>query len=254
MPSPYKYYLKHMHKAAGYRATWDPATILHIGDIVKLESDGTTTKYSTLADVGIGLKISSNETRSSLDYTSHDKVDITTKAAGKLPSPGSGLNKADAGFTFNFKSADGVVFQIRNYKTNQIDNLAAIQAEILEKYESGEFDEDWLIVNKLIEAETATIIISNSSNAALDLKANASVDAAGLKLTDASLQFSVAREQGSTMKYITQSDITPLYQVMGVHHPFLGLGTPGLAKKSITDGKKQLEFSVQDVIDKETIE
>lgn len=229
MSDPGKFYLSHMHAKTGYRATWDPTKKLEIGYIGKLDK-GILNIYSSLEKEGIPVELASGVSGAAMDYTSHDNVTISTKLSGELPVAGSALAHVDAGFHLEFKSEKSIVFQTGNHKIAQLVNLAEIEPLVLEKYENGNWDKSWVIITELATADSATIIISNSSNGNLDLKANAQAGPANLKLTDVSLGLSVARERGSSLKYIAQHGLTPLYRVMGIRHPVfsdLSIGVKG---------------------------
>lgn len=195
----HQFYLKHMAKQTGYRATWEPNRPLFVGAVGKLE-DGVFTIFSNLEKEGIIPEIMEDESQGFWDYSSSESVDISIKLAGKAPVAGSVLTEADAGFTLDFKSQDAVVFQADKTLTHQIVNMGVIEKQIIEKYRNGDWPKDWLVINQLIEAESATIIISNSSNNQMDLKASANAGTANLKLTDASLGLQVVRERGSSFK------------------------------------------------------
>lgn len=210
-----------MNKKAGYRATWDPGKPLEIGFVGKLDRFGTFSVYTTLEQEGITPRVKKDESSSELDYTSTESVSIEAKASGTVPSAGSVLTNADAGFVINLNSDRSVVFKINGYKTHQITNLHEIEKLIIEKYKNSNWEEDWYIISELVEADQATIIISNSNKSKLELKAKADATADKLTLTNASLGLTVAKEQGSTLKFITQNNLTPLYKVVGVKNPFV---------------------------------
>lgn len=242
MANPSKFYLSHMNAKTKYRATWDPTKQLKIGYIGKLEQ-GILSIYSSLEKEGIRVELATDPAGAAMDYTSHDDVSITAKLSGTAPAAGSVFAASEAGFSFEFKSENSIVFQTGNHKIHQLVNLAEIEDSVLEKYKNGNWDKDWVIVTELVEADTATIIISNSSNGSLELKARTDVRAGQLTLTDASLGLSVVREKGSTLKYITQSGLTPLYRVMGIRHPFLGslsLGTKGYDEYTVRKERQEV--------------
>ncbi|QIL40707.1 hypothetical protein G7074_16410 [Pedobacter sp. HDW13] len=222
MANPQKNYLSHMSRQIGYRATWDPGRPLKIGFIGKLDSSGVLAIYSSLENEGIPMDIFVDDSTADMDFTSSDSVTISMKVSGSAPVLGSALTLSEAGVNFEFKNDEGIVFQTTGNKTSQLINLGKITKLILEKYEDGSWDEDWVVVTELVSADSATIIISNSSGANLDLKANAGIGASGIKITDAALDFSVARQHGSTLKYIAQNGLTPLYKIMGIRDPFIG--------------------------------
>jgi len=232
MISPNIFYITLMNRNTGYRATWNPNVRLKIGMVGKIDKTGVFNVYSSLEKKGIPAEVMSDNAKVEMDYTSHDSVSITSKLAGSAPVAGSVLSNANAGFSVDFKSDNGVVFQTSGYTTHQLTNLAEIEAQVLNQYKSGGWEKDWLIITQLVEADSATIIISNSSNVHLDLQATANAGAPGLKLTDASLKLAVVREQGSSMKYLAESGLTPLYRVMGIRHPLFGLGKDSLKPKT----------------------
>lgn len=220
MAAPFKFYLRHMNAKTGYRATWDPGKPMTIGSVGRLDQGGIFSVFTSLEKEGIPVELQVDNTTADQDYTSSESVTITTKLSGKVPAAGSILTDADAGFNIEFKSEKSVVFQSQGNQTDQLTNLAQIKKMILQKYKEGNWDKDWLVVTELVRAKSATIIIANSSNATLELKANANVGSPTLKLTDLSLGLMVAKEKGSTLKYIAQEGLTPLYRVMGIRKPF----------------------------------
>ncbi len=238
----HQFYLKHIAKQTGYRATWEPNRPLFVGAIGKLER-GVFTIFTNLEKEGIIPEVVEDETEGFWDYTSYDSVSINFKLAGQAPLAGSALTEADAGVTIDFKNNEAVVFQADKTLTHQIINMAEIEKAIIEKYRKKEWPKDWLIVVQLIEAESATIIISNSTSNQIDLKAEANVGTSHLKLTDASLGLHLVREQGSSFKILAKNGITPLYRVMGIRHPLFG--KPGLSTKSLTEETDEV-LEVQD--------
>ncbi len=242
MINPSKFYLSHMHNKTKYRATWDPTKRFKIGDIGKLEH-GVLSIYTSLEKEGIPVERSKGNCGTAMDYTSHSSVTIKTKLKGTVPATGSAFTTADAGFSFDFKGDNSIVFQTSNHQVCQLINLAEIELAVLEKYELGNWDKDWVIVTELIEADNATIIISNSSNGILELKASANIGTGKLTLTDAALGLSVLHEKGSTLKYIAQNEITPLYRVMGLRSAFLSnlsMGTRGQLKYVVSEERLEI--------------
>lgn len=233
MSSPSKFYMRHMNRQTKYRATWAPNKKLEIGQVGKIDKAGVFSVYTTLQKEGIPLEISADEASGDFDYTSNDSVTIKPKLQGEIPVAGSPFTDIEAGFSIDLKSDKSVVFQIGGVKTYQLTNLWEIEQQILQRFSSNAWDKDLLIITELIEAACGTIIISNSNEAGIDLKAKAGIGAGKLSLTDASLGLEVARERGSMIKYLPESTLTPLYRVMGIRHPLFGkpgLGTKGLAQ------------------------
>jgi hypothetical protein len=221
MAVPYKFYLNHISSNAGYRATWEPNKPLELGMIGKL-SNGIFDVVSTLEQEGLAPKVLKDLTPGEFDYTSHQTVDIGIKLGGAAPIAGSVLTDVDAGFVIDLKSENAVVFQIKDSLTHQIVNMGELEKEIISRFKNNVWPKNWLIITQLVEAVSATIIVSNSNNNRIELKATANAGTQTLKLTDVSLGLNVAKEKGSNLKIIAQQGITPLYRAMGIRHPLFG--------------------------------
>lgn len=250
MASTYTYYLDHIFKQTRYRATWQPGKPLELGQVGKIGSDGIFVVYATLQDEGITMTTNTSGTGGDLDYTSNDSVTITAKAAGTAPALGSALTEAEAGVSIEFKNSQAIVFQSAGNKTEYIQNLGQVTDAILAKYNDGTWPKDYLVITELIKADSATIIISQSSNGSMELKAKAAVGTEAIKLTDASLGLSVSREKGNNLKYICQAGLTPLYRVHGIRNPWFSnayVDVKSIAPKIYTAA----DFKEQDVIPEE---
>ncbi|RYF94890.1 MAG: hypothetical protein EOO02_23440 [Chitinophagaceae bacterium] len=219
MPNPHRFYLKHMHDKTGYRATWDPVSSLQIGQIGKLENDGSFTVYSSLQNKGIPIATDQGPAKGGMDYTSEKGVKVSFKAAGKAPLAGSQLAEAEAGFNVEFSSDQGVVFKTAGHKNTRLTNVGDIEKAVLDLLDKDEWDKDWLIITEIVQADSSTVIISTSNEGSMDLKASGNVGGDNLKITDASLGLTVSNKSGSNLNYIATENVTPLYKVMGLRHP-----------------------------------
>ena len=216
-----QYYLQYIHEASGgYRATWDPALPLQIGDLVKIDSFGVLNIFGSLADNGITPAVRTTVSPLEWKLSSQQGIKVNVKLAGKLPVATSALADVDAGFNIQFDGSNSVLFNISGYKTTTITNLDEIEAGVLAQYQDKKWDTDLLIISNLIHADAATIIIADKGAASLDLKAKANIQAADLKLTDTSLGLTCTRETGSTTQFIALGGLTPLYKVVGLRGLF----------------------------------
>lgn len=247
MANIHRYYLEHLANQTGYRATWEPNKPLFVGAIVKLEK-GVTSLHSSLEKEGIKMDTKADTSEGSEDYSSNESVQISVKLSGQAPVLGSTLSQLDAGFSIDFSSDKAVVFQAEKTITHQISNLGEIEAEILKRVKEGSWQKDWCLVSEVVEATSATIIISQSSNSKLDLKATGNVGAKNLKLTDASLGLSVASQKGSILKIIAANGITPLYRLRGFKKswPF---GKPGFEVKDSEEALDEIAFDPAELED-----
>lgn len=242
MPASYTNYLSHIATCSGYRANWEPNRPLEIG-MVGLITSGIFDVQTSLQRQGLKPDILKDTRPGQLDYTSGNTVSIQAKASGDAPIAGSIMSNLDAGFVIELKSSNAVVFKAENTLAHQIQNMAELEPAIIEKFDNGTWKKDWVIITQLQEATSATIIILNSNNSKIELEANAGIVTGELKLTDASLGLSVARETGSNFKFIAQHGITPLYRVMGIRHPLFS--KPGLKMRKIGNLDEGQKLKIQ---------
>jgi len=245
MTGQYEFYLDYMQAQSGYRATWEPGRNMVPGTIGRLDKEGRFVKLKKLRDLHIIPEIetdNSNSTRE-MDRTSSDKVNISVKLSGSAPLPGSMLSLKDTGFNISFKGERGIVFKISGYSTDEIVNLGTVEEKVISLYKNDKWDKSWLIVTQVIRAKSATIIISSGESASLELKAKAKVGSGAVKLTDAALGLKVTNQSGETTRILAEQNITPLYQVMGLEHPWFS--SHKLHNKAIADFNAPLNFEVQ---------
>jgi len=220
MTLPQRYYLEHMFENTGYRANWLPDRPLRIGDIGKLE-DGLFTLYTTLEQQQIGYSLREGSSELDMDYSSKSSVSIETGVSTgdalslALSTPVSGR------VTINFTDSNGIVFQMTGAKKNVIENLADVEDAVLNKYTSGEWPKEWVVISEVVMTDHATIIISTSSNNKIELGCEAQIGFSQSKLADPKLNLTLISEKGSSTKIFAANNLTPFYQVKGVYEPFL---------------------------------
>ena len=215
MQSIQKQYTNEMRNKFGYYATWTPDVHLNLGDIVTIDKNEFT-RLDNLVNLGIPFEILRDNTKSNLEYCSEKGVNIIQKLAGKAAPQGSMLKEADAGIIVEFSKEKSVLFKSENVTSPYIDKIISLGKRIIEKYNCGDWKKEWFVITELKEAESATIIISNSNKGKIELKANADIGATSLNIADASLNFSVAYDTGLSTKIIASEGITPLFRLMGI--------------------------------------
>lgn len=226
-----------------YHATWLPSRPIEIGQVGMLH-DKVFTPYTSLEKLGIEAVVKTKTSEDSLSYTSEGSVAFTTKLSGQMPPDVSaGLAEADAGIVVELNKENAIVFKIKGFDTHQIENLAEVEEAVLKLYGTNAWKGKYVIITEVIEARSATILISNSSNAKLELKANAKVQADKIDIADAALELTPVRKSGLSTEIIAEGGITPLYKIMGIKRKFWGLGAAtGLQMKSIdTKGEQAFE-------------
>ncbi len=212
---PQEQYTDEMNRKFGYMATWLPGIPLKLGDIGVIH-DNVFSRVAGLDDFNIQFEIRQDETPEDLEYSSKGSVSVTTKLSGAVTPPGSSLGNLDAGFIVEFSGQNSILFKANNTKTNLIKNTIKLGEDILKLYQDGKWNKKWVVITELVEAQTATILISNSKDAKIELKANANINLPKLDIADAKLDLGYTSSKGMDTKIISQSGLSPLFKVKGI--------------------------------------
>lgn len=204
-------YTKELKRQFDYFATWLPSTPLALGDIGILKQNAFT-KIANLSDYGIAFEIEKDPTPSNLEYSSKGAVSITLKASGSAAPEGSSLAKADAGVSIEFSKENAIYFKANHTTSPAIQNQIELGNQIIELYKKGEWNKEWLVITELVNAESGTILIANSSEGKIELKANAEVEVSNLDLADASLQLGLTYSKDVSTSIIAEKALTPLFK------------------------------------------
>jgi len=215
MASAQEQYTDEMKKKFGYYATWNPGVPLKLGDIGTL-NDNVFTRLSNLSDRGIEFEIREDLTKTPLEHSSEGSVSVTTKLSGTVAPQGSVLTNLDAGIIVEFSKENSTLFKANNTTSPSIKDAIKLEEQVLDLYRKGKWNKNWAIVTELVEAENATVIISNNSNSKIELKANANIDAPTFDIADAEFKFSTQFSNGLETKIISAEGLTPLFKVMGM--------------------------------------
>ena len=134
----------------------------------------------------------------------------------------------------DFSKENSVVFKAKNATYPSIDDEIQLEQEIIALHKKGQWNKDWCIITQLAVVESATIIISNSSNSKIELKANANLGAAKIDIADASLDFSTQFAKDLNTTIIAQEGLTPLFVTKKLKFSFLKPSFPtGLDKHNV---------------------
>jgi len=210
-----KKYTRELKKQFGYLATWLPGTSVDLGDIGVLRKNEFT-KISNLSDFGIKFEIESDETKSDIEHSSKGAVSITTKASGAVAPQGCSLGEVDAGITIAFSKENAIFFKANGTTSPSIKDQIALGKKIITLYKKGQWDKDWAIITEKVDSESATILISSSSNGKIELKAKGEMEAAKLDLADAELSFKLTFSKDISTKIVAKESLTPLFKASKV--------------------------------------
>jgi len=215
MASAQKQYTNEMKRKFGYYATWNPGVPVKLGDIGTFKKN-IFTRISDLDSFGIKFEIRPDDTKTPLEYASQGSVAITTKLSGNIAPPGSVFANADAGIIVEFSAENATLFKANNTTSPSIRDTVKVGDEVMKLYRDGKWNKNWVVVTELIEAESATIIISNTAGGKVELKANANIDAPYFDIADGKFNFSPSFSNGLETRIISAEGLTPLFKIMGM--------------------------------------
>jgi len=210
-------------KTAKYRATWLPTKTLRIGDIGILEGDVFTHRGS-LVQLGIQMQVRTDVNEAeSWDLSSENGIEIKFKAEGQVDAGTPALGELDAGFHIDFKKENSFVFKMKGYKTYMIENLMMISEEVLELYAAGEWEKEWVIINELVEAQSATILLSSEGGVSVGVKASGNANVGNLDLADGGLELGSDTSGKLAVSIVGRPGVTPLYRAVGIKKKWFDL-------------------------------
>jgi hypothetical protein len=216
MASPVKLYQKQMHNNVGFFATWLPSSSVQLGDLGVLEA-GRFRRVGSLGELGVSIGDVREGTPESMSYSAwaDRKTSASVGASTALP-----LAKGE--LAIQFSQQGGYVFEAAAIRNIEIADRLKITAAILALYESGRWQKEWLLVDAVYRADSATIIVSEDSASGIILNANADAPLGSLPLADPKVALSVSSVTGKVVHVIAQSGLSPLYSCLKVQDPFFG--------------------------------
>jgi hypothetical protein len=223
MASPVKLYQQEMHKNLGFFATWLPSSAIELGDIGVLE-DGRLRRVGSLKELGIAPMEVREGTTENVSYSASAKrTDGLNAGAGVVVPAVSGE------LSFTFTSEGGYVFEALGMRQIEIADRLALATSLLQAYEKGQWQKEWLLIDALYSAASATILVSEDTSSEIVLKAAAGVLPLGaLPLADPRLGLSVASSSGKIVHIVAANNLRPLYSCVKVRDPLL-FGKPSVA-------------------------
>jgi len=215
MKGPQEQYSEEIKSKFGYWATWLPSVPLSLGDI-GIVNNGVFTRIASIEDFNLTFEIKENQTEDDLEYSSKGQVSISTKLSGTVSPQGSSLLDADAGFIVEFGNENSIYFKINESRVSLISNSQKLGHQIIDLYKSGKWNKHWAVITEIVKAESSTILISNSMNAKIELKANANINLAKLDIADAKFALGATFTKGLDTKIFSINGLTPLFKTQGI--------------------------------------
>lgn len=215
MPSPVKLYQQEMHKNVGYFATWLPGNAMSLGDVGVWEA-GRFQKLTTLKELGIPYASGVSGSPQTLDYSSTSDTNVGTNAGATA----AGVAKAE--ITIKFSSQGAFLFQAIGVQGVDLANRNETAMGMLEAFEKSTWKKEWMVIDSVYEATSATIIVSEDKSSELVLSASSAVPILSLALADPKLGLTVSSKRGKIVHVIAGSGLHPLYTCLRIKTSLFG--------------------------------
>lgn len=216
MPSPVKLYQKEMHNNVGFFATWLPSSVVQIGDLGVLEA-GRFRTIGSLVELGVPVGNVREGTSENMSYSAWAEKKTSSSAGAGAVVP---LTKAE--LAIQFSQQGGYVFEAAAIRNVEIADRLRITKAILDLYEKGRWQKEWLLVDAVYKADAATIIVSEDSSSGITLNASSDIPLGSLPLANPQVALSVSSVTGKVVHVVAQSGLSPLYSCLKVQAPFFG--------------------------------
>lgn len=217
MAPPYRRYAEELSKNLAYGATWTPGMSLTLGTIGRFR-EGIFVPISHLSAVGVSFHIRRGITLANHTYTSVDSVALTFKASGQPSTAFRVLADVDAGVAIDFRQRDAIVFAAVGCREDRIDDLVALERQLRQFRDTGQWKDEWAIVTHLLEAESATVILSSSNESRVELRSTVNVAPTHLAELAANVSLSFADDMYQLV--IARNRVTPLHHTVRLRKKF----------------------------------
>jgi hypothetical protein len=244
-----KLYTQEIKKETAYSAIWFPNITVQPGDVGKL-IDYTYNHVCNLNNFDVDFDIIENSNQMDFSYSSADSVTIEGKLSGHAALPGSSLSLSDVGVMVRFSKDKAIVFRLAKCKSTMIDNMKPIEDKIMSLYKTGKWEKNMVVVTEAVKAHSATIIISNSHDAAIDLLAKGTFNLAKIDLADIGAEFEVVKRSNIATEIIASQGLTPLFKTCGIKLSIFRKVSPGYQDEYVGSpysGNYDFELGVRSV-------
>lgn len=201
-----------------YWAAWLPSTRFQLGDIGILNGYYFE-KIGSLRELNIQFEIDEDSDSSPLEIVSESNVSFTMKLAGELNKAFSHVPQANAGLKIDFGAQGAFIVQAPDTYESAIGNLFSLQSQIIAAFRDGRWEKDWLVLVRIVTSPSATILISSSSSAGLELSTEANLSAEPVELGKAELGLAVKFQRGDIIKMIGAQNVSPFFQLGKLKQP-----------------------------------
>ncbi len=214
-----------------YFAQWMPNAVIELGTVGTLIDKYYFEPSTTLAALGFSFHPDNPEdvvpdpSATPLKLSSGQTASLTFKTAGEVNPSLPNVPQAKAGIAVEFASEGAFVLEAAETFEPRIRNVAALEDWMMAEYKAKRWHRDWAVIVSLVKAPAASIVISESGSAKLELSVKGEGKVGSVQLGDAAVEFQPMKQSGSVLDLSNSRDVTPIFKLAGLRPKgFLGLG------------------------------
>jgi hypothetical protein len=204
-------------------ATWPPGSPMTVGRIGRFLANKVFDPETSLSSYGISVNVEDSPGGSGvLSYTSAGVIGFGIAAGGKVPDLTSGLVDAEATVTISFGREHSIVFRASGLRYRTMQDQPKMARKVAYLLKRGEWGRDWHIVTQVVEADSASILISQTSSAEVELALGASANVNGIDLLGVDLKPRVVRQTEMSTIMVNEGGLVPLFKAKRVKRTLFG--------------------------------
>ncbi len=215
-------YMRGINRVFRYVPNWTPGQHRELGDVGFFDR-GVFEHRTSLDEFDIEFTV--REDPSPADYTTMASrgVDVKFSAKGQLSEGFQAITQAEVGARIEFSHRNAFLFSAPRCREHEIEEKSRVKRELIRVLEQGEgeWKENDVVITALVEAPSATILISESSESAIELRATGDVGQNWFNLGGLGANVEEAWSSGTMTKVIAEERITPLFKPLRVKRDFL---------------------------------
>lgn len=208
-------YVKLLYQRYKHFAAWLPNAKIQLGDVGVVEGKYFK-RLTTLNSLGIHFSTREGETPLVFNDDLTAGLNMQTKAAGEVAA-GLAIPLASAGISVDFECEGAFLFHAAECYIDEIEDKATVKEGLIAL--GQKLDPNWSVVDTVVRAGCTTILLSNSQNAKLELKAKTAIEASNLAKPDLGLE--VVSKKGDVTHFLAEHGLTPLFRLSRFHRSWV---------------------------------
>jgi len=217
-----------MHSNIGYFATWLPADAIQVGDIGVFET-GRFRKLASLREFGIDSTTQRAGKPQTLSYSSTEATTVASSGSA------SAIGVARAEIAIKFSRQGAFTFQAMGVQNISLTSRSAAAASIINAFERRDWKSNWLVVDSVYTADSATIIVSEDQSADITLSGSSDLPITPMSLADPKIGLTVSAIRGKLVYVVAAGGLRPLYSCLRLRDPLFGRPSVEAVRGSATD-------------------